>query len=356
MKNKKIHSIFITFKIYIIVFYLLAFLHINIYAQVNSFDKDIIPPAPSSFVYNKIVPQTPSLIDGSVKLSIPLYDLTYGNISIPFSLEYHGSGIKVYDDPSPSGYGWIFSPGLRITRTIMGRPDEQYVWKSLNDGTMDDYIFLKSGISDDNGNNPNTSLIDTQHDIYNIILWNNQYTFILKRVDNQLKAITQGNNLKIIVHENPMCFEVTDENGTKYYFKDYTEHLEIPRYTTAWMLQKIVLINGEELTFEWEGYSHFINSGSQFGANALRDSQDLSTGGTSPAYTNSSEYAIMSRYGTYGKLQHLSHIKFPGGDVSINYKTGRSPFIKKMSIKNLNGDFVDTLIFPMVLHLKIHVC
>lgn len=345
MKDEKKNTHFIVLMKSVILLYTLALLQISSYAQVNSFNKDIIPPSPSSFVYKKIEPQAPSLVDGSVRLSIPLYNLVYSNISIPFSLEYHSNGIKVYDDPSPCGYGWIFSPGLRITRTIMGRPDEQYKWKTSSNGTMDDYTFLRSGISDDRSSIPNNSLVDTQHDIYNIILWNNHYTFILKRVDNQLKAITQGNNLKIIVYENPMCFEVTDENGTKYYFKDYTEYIDTPRYTTAWMLQKIILINGDNIIFEWEGYSHFINSGTQFGAYSLRDSQVLSLGGTGPTYTNSWEYAIMSRYGTYGKLQHLSHIKFPGGDIYLNYKTGGSPFIKKMSIKNFSGDFVNNINF-----------
>lgn len=329
----------------VLTVYCSCLLYLTAFAQVNSFNKDIIPPSPSSAVYNISRIQAPSLVTGSARMSIPLCDLKCGNISLPFTLDYNSNGIKVYDDPSPCGYGWIFSPGLRITRTIMGRPDEQYPWQLSNNGSVDNFTFFKNGIQDDDHHIPIAGLIDTQHDIFRVSLWDKQCTFILKRVNNTLTAITQGNSLKIVITENPLSFEVTDENGIKYLFRDYVESLPTPRYTTAWMLQKMTLLNGEEILFEWKGYTHMASVGNQFGSHYLRDSQDQSKGGNAPEYTSSTDTGNMEIYGTYGTLQHLSRVKFPAGEMNITYKVNQNPFIESISIKNGSQAVVNTINF-----------
>src|ERR1700748_2618084 len=58
-----------------------------------------------------------SYFTGVADISVPLYTLKEKEISLPFSLNYHASGIRPDVHPGWVGNGWSFSnPGV-ITRT-----------------------------------------------------------------------------------------------------------------------------------------------------------------------------------------------------------------------------------------------
>lgn len=60
------------------------------------------------------------------------------------------------DNLYPAGYGWIFSPGLRITRTIMGRPDMYFPMEIKE---INDFDYLKSAIYDEESHKHNGYLM-----------------------------------------------------------------------------------------------------------------------------------------------------------------------------------------------------
>ncbi len=101
---------------------------------------DIIPPAPTAATVVEQQMPRPSLLTGAVDFALPLYTVEVDGFSLPISLQYHTNGIKVYDDPGLLGYGWSLLPALRVTRTIMGRPDElsEDVTKNLASFTSQD--------------------------------------------------------------------------------------------------------------------------------------------------------------------------------------------------------------------------
>jgi hypothetical protein len=74
--------------------------------------------------FQKFLGQPVSLATGAVDISVPLYSLDAAGLKIPFTLKYHSSGIKVEDERGNIGLGWTLFPGFRITRTIMGNPDD----------------------------------------------------------------------------------------------------------------------------------------------------------------------------------------------------------------------------------------
>lgn len=61
---------------------------------------------------------------GVPEISIPIYTVTEGNLSLPISMNYHSSGIKVDEVASWVGLGWSLHAGGAITRSIIGAPDE----------------------------------------------------------------------------------------------------------------------------------------------------------------------------------------------------------------------------------------
>lgn len=65
-----------------------------------------------------------SLYTGTPNISIPLHEVNSRSLSIPLSMSYHASGIKVEEIAGWVGLGWALDTGGVITRTIRGIPDE----------------------------------------------------------------------------------------------------------------------------------------------------------------------------------------------------------------------------------------
>src|SRR5258707_14410837 len=62
---------------------------------------------------------------GVPNISIPLYTILDGNLSVPISVSYHAGGLKVEEPASSVGAGWALNVGGVITRTVKDKPDEK---------------------------------------------------------------------------------------------------------------------------------------------------------------------------------------------------------------------------------------
>lgn len=63
---------------------------------------------------------------GIPQISLPIYTVKAGSLSLPISLSYHASGLKVQEPASWAGAGWALNAGGVITRTVVGAPDERW--------------------------------------------------------------------------------------------------------------------------------------------------------------------------------------------------------------------------------------
>ncbi|GAB4494716.1 MAG: hypothetical protein OHK0019_21870 [Saprospiraceae bacterium] len=81
-----------------------------------------IPPNPASLGKYGDIPV--SHYTGVPDISIPIYTFTEGNISLPITLSYHASGIRLEEVASWVGLGWALNAGGVITRSIQHSPDE----------------------------------------------------------------------------------------------------------------------------------------------------------------------------------------------------------------------------------------
>ena len=59
-----------------------------------------------------------------IHISIPIYTVQEGPLSLPIGLSYHASGIKVAEMASWVGSGWSLNAGGIISRTVQGIPDD----------------------------------------------------------------------------------------------------------------------------------------------------------------------------------------------------------------------------------------
>ena len=166
------------------------------FTEPPKFSDNVIYPFPSSSVFKKYTGSQPSLSTGTVNIPISLYELKYRDITIPFTLRYNTSGIKVFDESYPTGLGWTMTPGLRLTRQIMNRPDEQYrrINYSYNVSQIYDSLFLSSILVD--GDHPrfeDVDYVDSQHDIFTLYLIDDSYTFVMqKNADGSYEAVGDG--------------------------------------------------------------------------------------------------------------------------------------------------------------------
>ena len=108
------------------------------FAQVS--DKGF--PSPNAAALGKYADYPVSYFTGVPAINIPLYTLKDGAATLPISLSYHASGIKVGEVASSVGLGWVLNAGGVITRTVKGAPDEG----SKNDGDGPKGYYKDSGL------------------------------------------------------------------------------------------------------------------------------------------------------------------------------------------------------------------
>lgn len=86
---------------------------------------DYLPTPPSinaqSFLQN--INHPVSHYTGTVNVEIPICTIELKDISVPVSLTYNTSGIKVEQEASTAGLGWSLNVGGAITKTILGEND-----------------------------------------------------------------------------------------------------------------------------------------------------------------------------------------------------------------------------------------
>ena len=110
-----------------LAFLLLLALCCHASAQQGSTDtylNNYVSPAPTAASLGKFVDFPISYYTGTVDITVPIYDLKDGSVSMPISLSYHPSGIRVAELASSVGLGWALNAGGMIIRTVRGAPDE----------------------------------------------------------------------------------------------------------------------------------------------------------------------------------------------------------------------------------------
>lgn len=252
-----------------------------------------------------------SLFSGIPSISIPLYTLEEGSISVPLSLNYHASGFKPDVHPGWVGVGWNLTAGGSIQRSIRDRIDEMaapttpyasinlgyyYQHRLLDNPTWEQATFIENTLIKGTGGNTSTDfnyLRDTEPDEFSFSFLGYEGSFYLThkgtwqaRCDKPIKvtvlttpSLLMPPPFKSIDSDKPYPqsfagFVITGEDGTQYQFGGTTDAIE---YSTdffkqgfgesqmtanAWQLTKITGADGRVITFTYQretGAGRFIN-------------------------------------------------------------------------------------------------
>ncbi|MEM9858941.1 MAG: RHS repeat domain-containing protein [Bacteroidota bacterium] len=237
-----------------------------------------IPPSPNAASLGKYGNMPVSHYAGIPTINIPLYELKHKDITLPVSLSYHASGIKVSEIASWVGLGWSLNGGGTITRYVRGLPDEiairGYLDKSAYLGDVAAIIPDTDGF-DERLQNLTLGYDDMEPDVFSFNFAGYSGQFVFNR-DRQI-VLKPHSNLKVIppASNNRESFQseewiIMDDKGYSFHFGglnaiDYTNTLDIeinPSYSSAWHLTKIVSPSGNEinLTYQPDWISHDITS------------------------------------------------------------------------------------------------
>lgn len=248
------------------------------------YQKAIIPPSPNAAALGKFGSMPVSLHTGTPNISIPLYTLRGRELAVPISLDYHASGIKLEEVASNVGLGWSLSAGGQITQTIRGGNDRsnirfQGLGISCADFPNNAPGQTSVGIDIATHNQIMSGEADAEPDLFTISLpggrtirfffdgnGTNRTLHILEH-SNSLVKITPPSDFFVRNTPGNKYWQVTTEDGTKYYFGIYQRgavlmpsdyHLEttesitqgdfskIDRANVTWLLARIENANGTD--------------------------------------------------------------------------------------------------------------
>ncbi len=253
----------------------------------DNFLKDYAPisPTPASLGKYGDIPVSPHT--GVPDISIPIYTFQEGALTVPVSLSYHASGIRVEEVASWVGLGWALNAGGVITRSIQHSPDEAGEINQIT-GYYRDYghpLDPNTTVCD-TFKAAATGYFDTEPDLFsfNIAGYNGKFFFDKNRV---LHTVPEQDDIRIepyIVSVNgTVSFKgwvVIAPDGTRYHFGatdatmdapsfiEYTAHLNLADPSTgsydfpsSWFLSKIESADLKDvITFTYvpEKYGFFM--------------------------------------------------------------------------------------------------
>ena len=85
--------------------------------------KNTTPHSPQAEAIEKNANYSVDYSTGVPSISIPLYEIKVGNYTLPISINYHASGIKVQDMATPVGLGWTLNAGGVVNKQVRGTDD-----------------------------------------------------------------------------------------------------------------------------------------------------------------------------------------------------------------------------------------
>jgi len=235
-----------------------------------------------------------SYCTGLPQISIPIYTIKEGSLTLPISLSYHASGLKVMEPAGWVGAGWALNAGGVITRTVQGAPDEHLTSASNSSqefGYLSEHGFANYLWYHNPDNFQNTPI--WLKDIYNgkgdgepdLFFFNfNGYDGKFYFGDDGIPVVLPEQDLRIQYSYTPGVFKsidnftITTSDGTKYFFGNKylaTDAIPVERSlsysavdgygndgqsTSSWYLNKIQSADGVfqiNLSYCKEGYSYW---------------------------------------------------------------------------------------------------
>ncbi len=207
-----------------------------------------------------------SLYTGVPTIEIPIHTVKgKGGISLPLTLSYHASGIKVNDIASWVGLGWTLQGAGVITRSIRGLPDEEattgYFVVTQNYTKPDDLSSppLNSDLDREYDKGAARGEVDTEQDLYYINYPGKSYQLIFSGGSFHTSPFS---NIKVVTDIPNNIWTITIEDGTILTFgtpgyldinsaTKFVQSVGGLSFTSSWYLKSIRTPTGAMVNFSY---------------------------------------------------------------------------------------------------------
>lgn len=317
------------------------------------------PPDVAAFQKVNFIPV--SNYTGRANISIPIYQVSAGSMSVPISLSYNSSGVKVSDMASSVGLNWSLNAGGMISRMIKGMDDfhtpheiplanrmspsgwlgyehpnipQNHAGENLyNDAEPDLFIANAPGLSMRYIHKKNADPIGLEQQ-GNII--NETIGLVTKNYLNDYTGTY--NNITFFGLEN---VDITSTSGIIYSFAspDASRHHGSPGGSgsmykiESYRLDKMFdPSTNQTIDFEYEQYSNYFYD-------EILSKPISYNGGTGLNFGNSIKYNV------YPVTQRLKKIVFDKGSVEFIYGLTRldntgDKVLSEIKVKDTNGNII----------------
>lgn len=217
----------------------------------------VIPPSPTAASLGKYGDQQINMFTGTSSVSIPIYEIKTNGFSIPLSLSYASSGLRVTEAASWVGLGWSLNGMGVITRVVKGAPDgvrnpiDVRIWPlpTSYSGVSDNaYNYVHSQLQGGGG-------FDQEPDMFIVRGGKLNFKFYYD-LNKRIQTVPYNNNVKIKLDNALNQYVITDDDGTQYFFggPQSTETTSsanpaYANYTSSWFLSKIITPVGAQILY-----------------------------------------------------------------------------------------------------------
>lgn len=305
----------------------------------------VTPPSPASQAFQKYGDIPVSAYTGVPNISVPIYTIKSHDITVPISLSYHASGIKVSEDATNVGLGWVLNAGGTLSRNVVGLDD----WQGANyfNGTGGNTILDFAGFigptqAISTGCNlqmfnkaPNAQqtiwnynidtfeqaapVFDFQPDQYYYNFAGHSGKFELLR--NKQAVIQNLEKIKIYpIASDGSTWEAKTADGFTYDFMLNEYYHDNANHFSTWYLTKITSPLGNTVTFVYTANSSYVTSVG--GYSETRDDYDNADNDPSLVVTNTG-WQKGYNPGKWYYSQELTEIDFTNGKVVFSYSNLR---------------------------------
>lgn len=205
---------------------------------------------------------------GIPAISVPFFNITQNGYTLPVSISYNASGIKVDESASRIGLGWNLNAGGIFSRSIKGIPDYS---TGANGTGYKNYTPGNNPLPGPNQplaggvqailNNIFTGTIDGEPDLTMYSFGNRGGKFFTDPASNTAYTIPMQN---ILIESGAIgpyadCYKITDEDGIQYFFgdiewvtiKDQAGTILSPTKASSYYLTRIVLTDNSTINFTY---------------------------------------------------------------------------------------------------------
>lgn len=333
---------------------LLNFLIFTLVSGQESFPglDNIIPPSPDAGALMKGVNVPMSHYTGIPSVTVPLWTMKGRKLSMPVTLAYHASGIKVDEIAGWVGLGWSLNAGGAISRTVRGVPDDEPLGFLTLHGNLIPQLQTDPddlGRWEIPGEDENTQMDylkkianttrDGEPDIFQFNFNGRSGKFYFN-VDGEVVLLSRE-NLKVVFTKNADglidSWQIVDESGNIYTFgTSAAMERTAPAnaigqpgnyYVSTWYLQSVKSPNDEDLFwFEYEDYSKAVKY----------PLPQKKVSGNEPVWEDMYNFQLQFVEGKY-----LKKITYPKGEVDLTsekiygYPGGEIRGLTEISINDL---------------------